>query len=195
MSDLREFYLGIIDAANPSVLQYLEEGTYERRRIPANQQTIRSWHTMNSVGHALHDTTQSRWEAGEIKAHLPYWSVTLAASGPMMCNDESVGMTSKYNQRVTAPYMQDGETHWLATSNIVMISKDRNWCLTVSGSIYGLDPEGEREEWQLCESVRMEKIVPISIEALHYLEPPKPKLQYGLAVGEDGVAGIAVREA
>lgn len=168
----------------------VERGPYFHTILPCYMKSL------NEKGKALLKESQERHANGDYKAHFKHWTLHDAASGSGVCDNGLKFLNSTNNLTLLA---WKGPDNYLKSSCIIMLDPDHKWCVTMSGSLYSLDPEGMyRSEYEYTLAAEKGDLEPepepepkSKSESKPEQEPepePKAKAELGLGLlwGPDG---------
>lgn len=125
------------------VLEYVQK---EAISHPCTQQysiPLAAMDKLNDKGQQLLQTCRERYKNGKIKDHFDQWSTIVANSG--QCPPQNPGDAYILNTFNNLCIYTIVNNKYLKTSVVIMISPDNNWCYTLSGSLYSLNPDGFNE--------------------------------------------------
>lgn len=120
--------------------EYLEPGIVQEHA--AFQYTIWDYHmdSLNEKGKELLNESRERYARGDFKAHCEHWTFKTVGSGPGVTTDHR--FLNSYNNIVLITWISP-EENYLRSSPLIMIDPELKWCITKSGSMYSLNPEGK----------------------------------------------------
>lgn len=152
--------------------KYLEPGTMVERGFNFHTIMPCHMHALNEKGKTLLRESQERYAHGEFKAHFKHWTLCSAPSGSGVCDDGSKFLNS-FNNLTLHTWRGPGD--YLRSSAIVMLDPDRRWCVTFSGSMYSLNPEGEyKSEYEYSAAADKGELDLFDQSQANALLPPPP---------------------